>query len=130
MKILVYLTLVMFFLFYTWNLYQLPVSEKDNTNSVMEGKRVWQQKNCNACHQIYGLGGFLGPDLTNAYSSQGKGPEYIKAFIQNGTVTMPAFQLTEKEVNSLLAFLQHADASGTSSPKTFNANWNGTIEHK
>ena len=90
-----------------------------------EGKMLWQQHNCNACHQVYGLGGYLGPDLTNVYSI--KGPAYIRAFLQNGTVIMPNFQLTEQETVALLAFLQDIDASGKSDPRTFIINNNGTI---
>ncbi|MCH7870146.1 MAG: c-type cytochrome, partial [Planctomycetes bacterium] len=29
------------------------------------GLAIWRENNCQACHQIYGYGGFLGPDLTN-----------------------------------------------------------------
>lgn len=92
------------------------------------GKIIWQQHNCVACHQIYGLGGFLGPDLTNVYSAEGKGPEYIKAFARGGTSVMPAFDLSERELEQLVSFLEHVDASGKADPKNFRRNLNGTIE--
>ncbi|MCZ6597955.1 MAG: hypothetical protein O7B99_09975, partial [Planctomycetota bacterium] len=32
------------------------------------GLAVWRENNCQACHQVYGFGGFHGPDLTNRVS--------------------------------------------------------------
>lgn len=75
---------------------------------------------------MYGLGGYLGPDLTNTYSL--RGPAYIKAFLQNGTATMPNFDLNGKEVNALLAYLRDIAASGKGDPRTFTINNNGTIQ--
>ena len=75
---------------------------------VDAGKMVWQQYNCNACHQVYGLGGYLGPDLTNVYSNRGS--EYIQAFLKNGTGSMPQFHLTETETSLLLSFLKEIDS--------------------
>lgn len=118
--------LIVTFLCYSFYLY-LSLADDEGKGMVnsTEGKMLWQQHNCNACHQVYGLGGYLGPDLTNVYSI--KGPAYIRAFLQNGTVIMPNFQLTEQETVALLAFLQDIDASGKSDPRTFIINNNGTI---
>jgi len=44
------------------------------SEKALQGQQLWQQNNCFSCHQIYGLGGYLGPDLTNVYSQRGKGP--------------------------------------------------------
>ncbi len=93
-----------------------------------KGKEIWQQKNCNACHQIYGLGGFLGPDLTNVYSQRSEA--YIKAFLQNGTLVMPKFNLSESDMNYLISFLKNIDASGSSDPKNIILNLDGTITNK
>lgn len=120
-------SLVVTFLFYSFHLYSfLPVKGKTVTEETSKGKLIWQQYNCNACHQVYGLGGYLGPDLTNTYSL--KGPAYITAFLQNGTATMPNFHLNGQEMNALLAYLQNIDASGKADPRTFTINTNGTIE--
>lgn len=129
-KYLLYAGLIVAFLFYTARVYTLPAQGNIHTTQALEGKMIWQQKNCNACHQLYGLGGYLGPDLTNIYSDPNKGSEYIKAFVRAGTSSMPAFQLSDAEINSLLVFLQDVDACGKASPKTFKTNWNGTIERK
>ncbi len=122
------LVLTVVFLSYSLYLYAfLPVPPAKTSEETMAGKGIWQQHNCNACHQVYGLGGYLGPDLTNVYSS--KGEAYIKAFLSNGTVTMPDFHLTAQEINALLAYLQDMDASGKSDPRTYTINTDGTIEH-
>lgn len=119
--------LVTGFLAYSFFLYlSLPVKGRVPGEAAEKGKLVWQQYNCGACHQVYGLGGFLGPDLTNVYSS--RGPAYIKVFLKNGTNIMPDFRLTEKEMNALTGFLQNIDSSGKSSPKTFAIKYDGTIE--
>ncbi|HEY9363688.1 MAG TPA: c-type cytochrome [Chitinophagaceae bacterium] len=125
-KIIVTSLLLTAFLSYTGYLYAyLPVKEKDISADVFKGKLLWQQNNCNACHQVYGLGGYLGPDLTNVYSL--RGPAYIRAFLQNGTSIMPDFKLNEHEIKSLTAYLQNIDASGTADPRKFSIQYDGTI---
>lgn len=126
-KIIVATLLLAFFLIYSFYLYSsLPVKNYSVTAETDKGKSVWQQYNCNACHQVYGLGGYLGTDLTNIYSLKGTG--YIKAFLQSGTDVMPNFHLNEKEINALLAYLKNIDASGKSDPRTFILNYDGTIK--
>lgn len=122
--------LLVSFVIYTSFIYRQPIVPElpENSRAVMIGKMIWQEKNCSACHQIYGLGGFLGPDLTNIYSSSGKGPLYIRAFVSVGTRIMPSFQLSEEEMNALLQYLRHVDASGKSDPKQFKVNYDGTID--
>lgn len=77
------------------------------------GKIIFQNKNCIACHQLYGLGGFMGPDLTYICFEPGKGKEYARAFIVNGTARMPDFNLTDKEASYLIAFLEYAGSTAT-----------------
>jgi len=126
-KLVVLFFLLVPFLSYTGLLYtDMPVTYNPEKKEEDAGKLVWQKYNCNACHQVYGLGGYLGPDLTNEYSL--KGEEYIKAFLITGTGAMPQFHLTETETNFLLLFLKDIDASGMSDPKTFTRNYDGTIE--
>ena len=126
-KITVMVLLAFSFFSYSFYLYSsLPVKDRSVDAAADKGKMLWQQYNCNACHQVYGLGGFLGPDLTNTYSLKGK--EYIKAFLSAGTITMPNFHLSETEMNALLAWLKNIDASGSSDPRKFTLNPDGTIE--
>ncbi|HNP07873.1 MAG TPA: hypothetical protein PKN99_09605, partial [Cyclobacteriaceae bacterium] len=46
------------FVIYTSIIYQQPIvpESAENSKMIMEGKMIWQNKNCGACHQIYGLG--------------------------------------------------------------------------
>lgn len=117
------------FIGYSLYLYAaLPVKVVSVNNEADRGKLSWQKYNCNACHQVYGLGGYMGPDLTNVYSA--KGSAYIQAFLKNGTTTMPNFRLSGREITELTAFLESIDASGKSDPKTFTLKYDGTIEQK
>lgn len=118
--------LVAAFLGYSCFLYaDLPIQNKEPVQAADKGKMLWQQYNCGACHQVYGLGGYLGPDLTNSYSK--RGPAYIRAFLQNGTNIMPNYHLTETEITELTNYLRHLDASGNSDPRTFTIQRNGFI---
>lgn len=126
-KVIIAASLLIAFLFYSTYLYSfLPVKAYIATKETISGKAVWQRYNCNACHQVYGLGGFIGPDLTNDYSFRGK--DFIKAFLNYGTAAMPNFHLSEKEVNDLLAYLKDIDASGKSDPRSFTIHYDGTIK--
>lgn len=79
------------------------------------GRRVWLRGNCIACHALYGLGGFLGPDLTNVHSR--RGPAYVGAVVRHGLGPMPAFPLSAEERAQLLAYLAAVDASGVYPPQ-------------
>lgn len=80
------------------------------TEKALQGQRLWQRYNCNSCHQLYGLGGYLGPDLTNEMSR--RRPDFVKAMINAGSGSMPAFQLSAPDQDALLEFLRAVDATG------------------
>ncbi len=101
-----------------------PLPQSSVTVAIRQGQQVWQNKNCQACHQLYGLGGYLGPDLTNIISQKSQG--YARAFIQSGTDRMPAFHLTDAETSSLIAFLTYVDASGQNRVPASAVHWTGT----
>src|SRR5687768_3900836 len=67
----------------------LPIAEQ---NRVSEGKAIYQKYNCQSCHQIYGLGGYLGTDLTNAWSDPSRGENTIRALLTSGGSRMPDFK--------------------------------------
>jgi nitric oxide reductase subunit C len=75
------------------------------------GKELWQKNNCISCHQLYGLGGYLGPDLTHVTVDSSKGKTYAAAFIKAGGPTMPNFNFNNQEVNAILAYLEHVSLS-------------------
>jgi len=89
-------------------------SEFDNSTNkvshdVILGRKIWLKNGCVSCHSIYGLGGFLGPDLTEV--SGRRDGEYIRQMILNGGDKMPAFHFHEGEINSLLSFFQYMFSS-------------------
>lgn len=89
------------------------------------GQQVYQQYNCVACHQFYGLGGYMGPDLTNVMSRRGEA--YSRAFITAGTAAMPNFGLSAEEVDGLIAFLAFVDSTGTYPAQNYEVAWYGTV---
>ena len=92
-----------------------------------EGHLVWQSYNCQTCHQLYNLGGYLGPDLTNIISNPDKGEKTVRALVKSGTKQMPAFNLTEHEMNALIEFLKSTDASGKADLRNFSIDNFGMI---
>ncbi len=81
-------------------------------NQALAGEKLWQDNNCTACHQLYGLGGYLGPDLTNVASVAYKNETYLKAFLDGGIGAMPEFEFSAQEKDALIAFLRHVDSTG------------------
>jgi nitric oxide reductase subunit C len=95
------------------------------TAEVQRGHSLYQENNCHACHQIYGLGGYMGPDLTNVISKNGDA--YAKAFLVAGTERMPNFNFTEQEMNDLVSFLKFVDTMGVYEAPSYELNWYGTV---
>ncbi|MCG3165387.1 MAG: Nitric oxide reductase subunit C [Bacteroidia bacterium] len=98
------------------------------TQEAANGKLLYQKYNCTACHQLYGLGGYMGPDLTNVMSANGRGEFIVRAFLKSGTQKMPNFNLTDDEINDLVAYLSYVDKSGISPVRDFSINADGTVE--
>jgi len=105
-----------------------PVAHHDP--SVSKGWQLWQQKNCQSCHQLYGLGGYMGPDLTNIARDSSKGEQYMYTFIKYGSGRMPAFGLTDEEVSHLVSFLSWVDKSGLARVPEDAVHWSGTYTIK
>ncbi len=113
-KIWIFACLFGLYLLYSFTVYTkgteqhipLPATTQLQVN---KGKQLFQQYNCVACHQLYGLGGYLGPELTTAYSDPGRGETYMKVFLQSGSRTMPDFHLNNDDVNALISYLKYVD---------------------
>lgn len=77
---------------------------------AVSGMKLWQAKNCEGCHTLYGQGGAYAPDLTGIYEQ--RGADYLREFLLSPASfhpnqrVMPAFGLTESEMTSMIAFLQ------------------------
>ncbi|MBW8360282.1 MAG: cytochrome c [Weeksellaceae bacterium] len=126
-KILIFTLLAVSFFSYSGFLYSANSAYKTAEGTSSDrGKRLWQEKNCIACHQIYGLGGYLGPDLTNSYSQ--RGPDYIKAFLRSGTMVMPNYGFTEIEIQDLAQYMKSIDESGIGMPSKLKINYDGTVQ--
>ncbi|MDH5642351.1 MAG: c-type cytochrome [Nitrospira sp.] len=82
---------------------------------ALKGRAVWLKHNCQTCHQLYGFGGFLGPDLTNAAPRLDRGRVFD--LLKNGYGQMPAFQLEDDEIENVLIFLHEINETGYSQPR-------------
>ncbi len=108
--------LILVFIFVVYNYFVYSSGTETATPKLskkeIKGQVLWQKNNCWACHQIYGLGGYLGPDLTNIMSNPVKGENYVKGFINSGVKSMPKYNFTEKEKDQIIAFLKAVDQTG------------------
>lgn len=90
-------------------------SAQEFTPPAKRGVALWRKHNCQACHQIHGFGGFLGPDLTNV---MGHRPDEDWSYVfTRGRKQMPAFDFNEDEQGALIAFLTEIDKTGTGFPR-------------
>lgn len=132
-KRIVFIALFASFIFYSGYIYSSgteTLGVAPPTLQAQAGQRLFQEKNCIACHQFYGLGGYMGPDLTNVISEAGKGPSYARTFLEFGTSKMPDFNFEEAEIDSLIAYLQFVDATGKYPYPNPKVSWLGTVEYE
>lgn len=90
--------------------------QRDNranlTPAVEHGKKIWETRNCIGCHTLLGEGAYFAPELGNVYKR--RGPDFIKGWIKAqptgapGRRQMPQFNLTDAELDDLVAFLKYA----------------------
>lgn len=126
----IFLTLCAAFVPYTLYVYTqgtelshvAPVSDE-----ARHGQRLFQEHNCIACHQFYGLGGYMGPDLSNVISD--KSAAYARAFLMSGTQRMPKIDLDESELDAMIAYLEFVDRTGRYPAAEYRINWYGTVVH-
>lgn len=99
------------------------------TVQVRAGQAIFQRENCIACHQFYGLGGYMGPDLTNVATAPDKGAAYARAFIESGTERMPDLGLSDSQVDAVVAFLEFVGATENYPPEKPRMTWYGTVDY-
>jgi nitric oxide reductase subunit C len=128
-----FLVLMVLFAPYTVSIYTTGTQSlvsRSASASALKGQEIYRARNCVACHQTYGLGGYMGPDLTNVISDPDRGAEYARGFIQYGSNRMPNFELSEAEINNLIAYLEHMGAEGSYKPTQGKVIWNGTVDYE
>lgn len=100
------------------------------TPQVVAGKKVWETNQCIGCHTLLGEGAYYAPELGNVYARRGGdagGKDFIKAWIKAqptktpGRRQMPQFNLTEQQLDDLVAFLKYTGEINT-------AKWPPNIE--
>jgi nitric oxide reductase subunit C len=80
------------------------------SSAATAGLQQWRQHNCVVCHQLYGFGGYLGPDLTHVASRVDE--DQFLQILRAGTGPMPRIPITEDAARSLYRFLLEMDHSG------------------
>ncbi|BCB27684.1 nitric oxide reductase subunit C [Sulfurimicrobium lacus] len=95
------------------------------TDSVVRGKHIWEKNDCVGCHTLLGEGAYFAPELGNVYKR--RGGEFIKGWIKAmptgapGRRQMPQFNLTDQELDDMVAFLKWTSEINTN-------NWPPNIE--
>ena len=91
-------------------------NEVNMTESVVAGKKLWENNNCVGCHTLVGEGAYYAPELMNVFNRMGASDEAtFKAYMIGWMAAqplaipdrrkMPQFNLTEEEVNEMSDFL-------------------------
>lgn len=91
--------------------------------SYLEGKQIWNSHQCSICHSIFGLGGHLGPDLTNVSSRQDD--IYIRNIIRTGVKKMPSYDLSDEEMSALYDYFYYLNTLGTYPGKSVKEDYFG-----
>lgn len=88
------------------------------TPSVAHGKEIWERHSCINCHTLIGEGAYFAPELGNVWVRYGGkedaegARDALKAWMQaqpsgiEGRRQMPQFHLNDKELESLVDFLE------------------------
>ncbi|RLJ62682.1 c-type cytochrome [Sulfurisoma sediminicola] len=117
------------FLGLTYNTEQV-LPKRDNRAAlanpdIAAGKKLWETNQCIGCHTLLGEGAYFAPELGNVYKR--RGGEFIKAWIKAqptgapGRRQMPQFNLTDKQLDDLVAFFKYVGEIDT-------AKWPPNIE--
>ncbi len=87
------------------------------TDSVVAGKRIWEDHACVNCHTILGEGAYFAPEVANVMERWGVQNDHEAAFETlkgwmeaqptgvEGRRQMPRFDLTDEQIRNLADFL-------------------------
>lgn len=81
------------------------------TDAVVNGKRAFQEKNCNDCHTILGIGGYFAPELTKVADRWAGSEEILQKYLVDPKkvmpgATMPNQGLTDQEAADIVVFFK------------------------
>ena len=82
----------------------------DLTESVVRGKKIWEENNCMGCHTLLGEGAYYAPELTRVYER--RGPMFIAQMLRDPEAVYPGqrrmvqYDLTDDEVDDMIAFFE------------------------
>jgi nitric oxide reductase subunit C len=85
--------------------------------AAIRGKAIWHNKNCQNCHQIYGLGGYMGPDLTTVTADRNRGIPYARGILMHGTARMPDYHFSERSIEDIIAYLSYVNITSAAMSK-------------
>lgn len=91
-----------------------PGSTAPLSPQALAGQAIFRAQGCQGCHALYGMGGSLGPDLTNAAARVP--PQRFAQLLQQGAGPMPAYHLDAPSRAAVWAYLQAVDATGRGTP--------------
>jgi len=77
------------------------------SDDAVQGRKLFHDGSCQVCHQLWGQGGFLGPDLTNAASRVDQ--TRLASLLTVGSGQMPAFHFDATQIAQVRAFLEEID---------------------
>ena len=101
---------------------KIVLPERDLSSSEIRGARVFAEKNCAYCHQVFGYGGRReGPDMA-VVKQRLRSPDWVKRFILNARLyqpgtTMPRYDIPLEDLEALSAYLLSLDPT----KRTFRA---------
>ena len=74
---------------------------------AIEGRQIYHESACQVCHQLWGQGGFLGAELTNAASRVDE--TRLVSLLTVGSGQMPAFNFSSRQIDQLKTFMNEID---------------------
>jgi nitric oxide reductase subunit C len=126
MKVTVYISLFAIYSVYSIVVYFFSatgIPAMDEKAAI--GKQLWREKNCISCHQLYGLGGYMGPDLTNV--TRQRDEAVVRTFVKYGGGGMPNLNLNDEEVDGMMEFLKYSAETGDYPLKNWRVTMHGSI---